>query len=331
MESDLPFQSCDQEVSPDLAGMRLDHVLRRLVPEVSRTRLQELVRDGGVRVDGEVVLSCSLHLEAGARIELRAMPRSSIRTGGPDGENLRVVYEDEDLAVIDKPAGMVCHPSSTVQGGTVSERAVERWGELPTAQGKDRPGIVHRLDANTTGLMVIARSESAAEGLMLQFREREVEKVYLAIVHGEPRFDSDWIEAEIGRSAKRSDRMSAVPKGEGQEAETYYETLLRARGFGVLDCRPKTGRTHQIRVHLSSIDLPIIGDTIYRGRRGLALKFPREAPPISRQALHARSLAFRHPRSGERVLFESGPPEDLRSFLDWLGFEGGEESGSPER
>ena len=302
----------------DLAGQRLDHALRQIVPGVSRTRLQELIRDGGVEVDGEVVHQSSLRLEVGSRITLQALPRSNIRGGGPDTAELRVVYEDDHLAVIDKPPGMVCHPSSTVQGGTVSERAVERWGSLPTIQGEDRPGIVHRLDSGTSGLLLIARSDAAAQGLFEQFRAREVEKVYLAIVHGDPRFDSEWIEGEIGRSGKRSDRMSVVPSGEGKPAQTYYETRRRAHGFGVLDCFPKTGRTHQIRVHLASIDLPIVGDTVYRGRKGLTFKIPKGAPVPLRQALHARALGFRHPVSGEMLRFESEPAADLAKFLAWL-------------
>ena len=208
------------------------------------------------------------------------------------------------------------HPSATVRGGTVSEMATERWGELATAQGDDRPGIVHRLDAETSGVLVLARTEAAGEELVRQFREREVSKRYLAIVHGDPRFDSDWIEREIARSDHGSDRMAVVADGEGREAITYYETLERFGDFALLACEPKTGRTHQIRVHLSSIGHTVVSDRLYRARRKLEL--PRDAPAMPRHALHAQRLGFRHPTTGEELAFEAPLPADMQALLDWL-------------
>ncbi len=322
MTTELPFETRRFSVAAERSGVRLDLALRELIPDVSRTRLQELIRDGGVTVDGKIVERPSWPLEEGSVVEVRALPLSRRRRGGPEGEGLRVVYEDEDLAVIDKSPGMVTHPSSVVRGGTVSELAAERWGALPMPQGEDRPGIVHRLDSGTSGLLIVALREEAAVELVRQFAAREVEKTYLAVVHGEPRFDSDWIEAPIGRAPKHPDRMSVRPEGEGRPAETFYRTLHRAKGFGVLSCHPRTGRTHQIRVHLASIDHPLVGDSVYRGRRGLTLKIPPDIPRPSRQALHASALRFRHPLRGEDLSLESEPPEDLQALLRWSGFEG---------
>jgi 23S rRNA pseudouridine1911/1915/1917 synthase len=306
-------------VPTDLDGWRLDRALTELLDGVSRSRVQELVRDGGVRLAGRPVRRPSEHVAAGQEIELLEVPRSRERTGSPAGARLVVVHEDAHLAVVDKPAGMVAHPSTVVRGGTVSELALERFGPLPSPQGADRPGIVHRLDADTSGLMIVARTQEAADALVRMFRERRVEKRYLALVLGAPRFDTDWIETPIGRAPGRPDRMSVVRDGgAGREARTYYETLERFDGFGLVACRPETGRTHQLRVHLSSIDHPLVGDRVYRGRRGLARSVPAGAPPLTRHALHAAGLALDHPVTGERLRIESELPEDMRAWLTWL-------------
>jgi len=308
-------------VGPVEAGQRLDRALARYWPDVSRTRFLELVRDGGVRVDGQTIRRASLRLEEGMRIELLEVPRSRIRSGAATGEDEpRVVFEDEALVVVDKPAGMVTHPSTVVRGATLSEWAAERYGTLPTLQGEDRPGIVHRLDADTTGLCVLARTDAAAQALLDAFRGRRVEKRYLALVHGVPRFDSDWIEAPIGRLPKRPDRMSVVEPGKegGREAATFYETVERHSGSALVTCAPRTGRTHQIRVHLAWIDHPLIGDRVYRGARGLSLRLPSGTPELGRHALHASELAFAHPVTGERLTLSAPPPDDfeaLRAFL----------------
>ena len=304
-------------VPPESGGERLDRVLAAfLAGELSRARLQEWIRDGGVRIDGVPAERPAQRLEAGQRIELVEVARSRVRAGGPlDGE-LVVVFEDEHLAVVDKPAGQLTHPTTVVQGGTVSERAVERWGDLPVPQGADRPGIVHRLDADTSGLLVLAKSAAAGEKLVVAFRERGVEKRYLALVHGEPRFDADWITTPIGRSSARSDRMSAAAMGEGRAAETFYRVVERFPRFALLECLPKTGRTHQIRVHLSSIEHPLVGDRVYPGRARAPL--PAGAPPLERHLLHATGLRFTHPVTGVEVNVESRPPAEFEAWLTWL-------------
>ena len=307
-------------VPTELAGLRLDLALTRLVGGISRGRVQEWVRDGGVRVEGELAGRTSLAVEEGWTLEVFDVPRSRIRRGGPSGPGakLDIVFEDEHLIVLQKPAGMVVHPSTVVRGGTLSERLTERYGSLPSPQGEDRPGIVHRLDADTSGLIVVGRSEEAAAGLVEAFRGHRVEKRYLAIVFGVPRFDSDWIEAPLGRATGRADRVRVVEPGEGRDARTFYRTLERFERFALVEALPETGRTHQIRVHLASIDHPLVGDRVYRGRRGLSRKLPREAPAPKRHALHAAGLGFEHPVTGEPLAFESAPPADMERFLRWL-------------
>jgi 23S rRNA pseudouridine1911/1915/1917 synthase len=303
-------------VPAELAGERLDRALVALLAgELSRTRVQELILDGGVLLDGRPAERSAELLAAGGTIEVRDVPRSRLRPGGRGEGELVVLFEDEHLAVIDKPAGQLSHPTSVVQGGTVAELARARWGELPAPQGEDRPGIVHRLDADTSGLLLIAKEERAAGELLRAFRERRVEKGYLALAHGAPRFDSDWISSPIGRSRQRPDRMRVLAEG-GRPAETFYRVRERFPGFALLECLPRTGRTHQIRVHLASIEHPLVGDRVYPGR--VRQRIPPGAPPPRRHLLHAHALAFAHPVSGAPLSFESPPPPDLQEWLDWL-------------
>ena len=307
------------KVTAQLAGERLDKTLAGVVKGASRSRIQELIADGGVFLNGVPEPRMSRTLEAGDVIRLVPVVRTRERRGAPEGAGFEVRYEDEHLAVIAKPFGMVAHPSTVVKGGTVSELAQERFGDLPTVQGTDRPGIVHRLDAQTSGLMVIAKTMAAGQGMVELFRARKVEKEYAALVHFEPRFDSDWIERPIGRAEKGGDRMAVCAEGEGRPAETFYETKLRSRGFGFLLVRPRTGRTHQIRVHLSSIDHPILADSLYTGRRGLKLAIPKAAPKPERTQLHARLLRFDHPvLEGQRIEVEEPLPADMAAFFAWM-------------
>ncbi len=325
--ADLPGPPLDLEssgrkplgpVPPELDGARLDRVLARLLPETSRTRAQEWIKDGGVRVDGARVRRPAHPVAAGAEVELEDVARSRVRAGAPEGADFRVVHEDEWLIVVDKPAGMVVHPSTVVRGGTVSELAEERFGPLPAPQGEDRPGVVHRLDSETSGLLVLARTEEVGAELVRQFHDREVEKLYLALVHGDPRFDADWIEAPIGRSERHPERMSVLPEGEGREASTFYEVRERFGVAALVACRPRTGRTHQIRVHLASIEHPVVGDKLYRGKRGAKHTLPEGAPPMRRHALHAFRLGFHHPHRGEPVAFEAPLHEDMEALVRWL-------------
>ncbi len=313
-ETPSPEKTQRYTVPPRAAGERLDRFLAA-VAGLSRSRVQAAVKAGDVRVEGEVVQRTGHPVQAGHTVELA--PAAS-RAGAESLDwEARVLLEDPYLVVLAKPAGVLCHAQGEVVAGTLAGRAEERWGPLPRLQGEDRPGIVHRLDRGTSGLMVLARTAEAMEALQAQFRERAVEKRYLALVHGVPRFQSGWVEDPIGRSPKHPDRFAVLPAGEGREASTYWELRERFDGFALLECRPKTGRTHQLRVHLTHAGHGIVGDRVYR-TRGVPARLPPEAPAPQRQALHAAGLAFRHPVTGEALAFEEPLPADLEALLAWL-------------
>lgn len=326
------------EVPTELGGERLDRALAALVPGESRTRLQALVREGRVRVDGAAVVRANVSVAPGASIELDLSPREAPQVTRSQIE-LAVLFEDEHLVAIDKPPGLVAHPTARGgDGSTIAEIAVRQFGELPSVQGEDRPGIVHRLDRLTSGVMVLGRTQAALENLKAQFKARSVEKTYWALAHGDPRFDSDWIENRIAPMEGAFDRFRALPKTRdipvdegrpggpepepedqrGREATTYYEVLERFRGLVSLACFPKTGRTHQIRVHLCAVGLPIVADRQYRPSGSVRHPLPPEAPVPDRQALHAQRLVLDHPVSGERLTFDSPRPDDMSALLTWL-------------
>jgi 23S rRNA pseudouridine1911/1915/1917 synthase len=304
------------------AGERLDKSLADVLRGVPRARVQALIRAGRVQVDGAVVTRPATSVGAGQSVAVDLAPEPE---PAPDATpesrtlpELSVLFEDRHIAVIAKPAGMLAHKSHRPRGDSVSELALARWGELPHLQGADRPGVVHRLDAGTSGVMVLALERGAMKHLIGQFRARTVKKTYIALVHGEARFDTGWIETPIQRSAARPERMESAPAGSGRPATTYYEVQERLRGFSVLACQPKTGRTHQIRVHLASIDLPIVCDPLYRRGGPHPVPVPAGAPLLARQALHAARLELTHPASGERLAFEAPLAQDMQELLDWL-------------
>lgn len=299
---------------------RLDRVLVAWLRDHSRSRLQRLVKAGRVTVDGEAVLRPSTPVPAGARLEVDLPPEEGPTTAtGEEVRGLVVLHEDEHLAVIDKPAGLVTHPNERYRSGTVADLAAARWGPLPAVQGEDRPGIVHRLDRMTSGLLLLGLSEAGQEGLKRAFQERRVAKTYEALVHGEPRFDSEWIEAPIVREPRRERlRAGREGEGEGRPAATLVECAERFHGFAHVRCHPRTGRTHQIRVHLEHMGHPIVGDRLYGPRGALQVPLSPDAPPLLRQALHAARLALAHPVTGEALAFEAPLPEDVAGLLEWL-------------
>ncbi len=318
------------EVEEAEVGMRLDRLLARRLPEHSRSYLKELCEGGRVRVGGEAVAPKRL-MAVGEQVELELLPRHLLREPGRRFETeLVVLYEDEWICVIDKPAGMAAHPGGSELAGTVSQAAELRYGAgLPRSSGEDRPGIVHRLDKETSGVMVLALNEEALTGLQEQFRERRVTKEYHALVMGDPRFDSDWIDRPLGRDPKRPDKIQVLR--EGRPAETYWERMEVFEGFALLRCLPKTGRTHQIRVHLCSARLPLVGDKVYRMRGMQGKGLPPEAPEPDRHCLHAFALEFDHPKTLEHLRFEAPLPADLERVLVWLRAErpkGGSGGGS---
>lgn len=297
-------------------GWRLDHYLTRLYPNFSRAAMQKAVVDGGVTVNGlPVKASRRLRVNDRLGVVLPELPDESI-----PAENLpiSIVYEDDDLVVINKQAGMIVHPGRGNPTGTLAAALQFHFDELSDTAGQHRPGIVHRLDRDTTGILVVAKDNQTHHKLASQFEHRTVEKVYQAIVKGHPEFDSDWIETHMRTHPKHREKMQVCgPGGDAREASTFYEVAERFAGYALMRLFPKTGRTHQLRVHMRHIGHTIVGDKQYGGaalsKDSLGGSGP--APLIDRQALHAYRLTFDHPSSGERMSFEADPPDDFTQTL----------------
>jgi len=297
-------------VPAELAGQRLDAALAKLEPELSRAQLRRLVERGLVTVGGAVVKPAH-KLRAGDEIA-GELPEAPARELAPEARPLAVLYEDDDVLVIDKPAGLVVHPAPGHAAGTLVNALLYHADRLSAAGGAERPGIVHRLDKDTSGVLVVAKSDAAHAALAAQFKAHSVLREYLALVRGSPRTASGTIEAAIGRHPTDRKRMSTRARA-GRAAVTHWRVERRLRGAALLRVRLETGRTHQVRVHLASIGLPVLGDRVYGGRRAAG-----DAPGPAGQALHAAVLGFRHPRSGAELRFESPLPADLAAAVEAL-------------
>ncbi|MGA2819569.1 MAG: RluA family pseudouridine synthase [Anaerolineales bacterium] len=290
-------------------GIRLDLFLSRALPEQSRSSLQRLVELGHVRCNDEPALRKSLIVQAGDRVEVRVPtpPPSRVQ---PEPIPLEVLFENEDVLVINKPAGLVVHPAAGHLTGTLVAAVLahapqmERWGEV------QRPGIVHRLDKDTSGIILVAKTEDAQTSLQKAFEQRAVHKVYLALVDGVPPTPEGRIQAAVGRDPSHRQRMAIVPTSRGRQAETVYRTLERLGEHTLLEVVPLTGRTHQIRVHLAFLGCPIVGDRVY-GRRTPSL-------PVQRQLLHAAQLELCLPNERQPRLFIAPMPTDFQQALDGL-------------
>jgi 23S rRNA pseudouridine1911/1915/1917 synthase len=285
-------------------GERLDKVIVVEVPEFSRNHLQHLIRSGLVAVDGTPVRSPAQRVRAGQRIAVRLQPTAESRAYRAEPLALVVVHEDNDVLVIDKAAGMVVHPAAGNWSGTVLNALLARD---PSSAALPRAGIVHRLDKDTSGLMVVGRTLAAVTALVRAIAAREVQRRYLAIAHGTPPREHWTIDAPIGRDPKVRTRMAVVASG--KPARTDVARVVAAHGFAALRCTLQSGRTHQIRVHLAHGGMPLVGDRLYGGAPGLGM---------GRQALHAHQLAFVHPGSGEPMVFRSGPPRDFAHAWEHL-------------
>ncbi len=314
MKPDAANAFAEVIVPESLHGLRLDKALRELLPDQSRAYLRDLVKGGFVRVGRRRETKPRYLCQQGDRIQVELAPR--VADDGTMPPEFRVIHVDDAILVIDKPAGLAAHRNEREARGTVADYAQRDFGLLPSLQGDSRPGIVHRLDKDTSGVMVLARTAEAFHLLREQFRARIVQKEYRALVYGTLRFDSEWIEQAIGRDPARPTRMSVMAEG-GRESATLVESVERFRDFSHVLCRPKTGRTHQIRVHLTWLGHAIVGDRVYRPRRGRTL-LPDGAPHTTRHLLHARAITFVHPVSGEEVTFEAPLPDDFERFRAWL-------------
>ena len=297
-------------VPPADAGTRLDRWLAARVPELSRARLQGLIDDGHVRVDGAVP-KASRRLAGGEEIRLE-IPPPPPETLTPEAIALSVLYEDEDVLVIDKPVGMVVHPGAGHATGTLAAAVLAHAPGTAGVGGPRRPGVVHRLDKDTSGLLVIAKTARAYDSLTAQLADRSVTRRYRAIVHGRVKANQGVVDAPIGRHPRDRVRMAVVPRG--KRAVTHYAALERFSHFTYLDVRLETGRTHQIRVHLASLGHPVAGDELYGGRAAR----PPLPVPMPGLALHAAQLAFVHPVTKSRMEFASPLPSRMERLLSHL-------------
>ncbi len=321
----------DWIVEDGMAAERLDRVLARLAGDLSRSRLQALIRDGQVMVDGAAVLDPGRKVVAGARIALAVPPPVAAEPAG-EAMALLIVHEDDDVIVIDKPAGLVVHPAAGHESGTLVNALIAHCGEsLSGIGGVRRPGIVHRLDKDTSGLLVVAKNDLAHQGLAEQFadhgRTGPLERVYLALAWGMPERRRGTVEAALARSLHNREKIAVVSDERGRHAITHYE-VLEALPPGspvasLVQCELETGRTHQIRVHMAHLGHPLLGDAAYgsgfktkanrlSGAQQAALK------DLNRQALHAAVLGFEHPRTGDFLRFESPLPADMAALLESL-------------
>ncbi|HEV2492457.1 MAG TPA: RluA family pseudouridine synthase [Terriglobia bacterium] len=293
------------------AGRRLDVFLARQLPEWSRSQLQRQIRSGQVTIGSRAAYKAGEEVSAGDRITLRAS-RQELRAEA-EALPLEIVYEDDDLAVVNKPSGMAVHAGAGVKSGTLVNALLYHIQKLSGAGGELRPGIVHRLDKMTSGLVIVAKNDFAHRELASQFKEREISKTYVALVHGRVSSERGEITKSVGRDPVHRVRMK--PGGIGaREAVTRYRVLRRFAHFTLVEAQPLTGRTHQIRVHLASIGHPVVGDTLYRAPARIR-SAGREEPTLKRNFLHAAAIQFRHPRTGQSTRFEAPLPAELRDFL----------------
>jgi 23S rRNA pseudouridine1911/1915/1917 synthase len=304
------------------SGQRLDAFLTLHFHDYSRVHLRRVITAGGALIGGNRSKP-AYRIRAGDRITvvLPEVPREAPR---PENIPLAVLYEDEDLVVVNKPPGMVVHPARGHWSGTLASALQFHFGpSLSTTGGPTRPGIIHRLDRDTSGVILVARTDQSHGKLARQFEERTIQKEYFALVAGRPDRDRDIIDRSIGVHPTQRDKMAILQHADARSAQTFYEVVERFEGFAAMRVLPKTGRTHQIRVHLAHVGCPVLCDRAYGGRalltRGEIRRDPSDTTVLlERQALHARRLRFRHPRTGELMEVEAPPPEDMAGVLEEL-------------
>jgi len=305
-------------VAPEDARIRLDQYLVRLVSSESRSQVQQWIRKGFARVNGSQAKTGYL-IRPGDEITVE-LPAESQFSLAPEPIPLELLYEDDDIAVIAKPAGLACHAGAGVRSGTLVNALLARLGPLRAGE-PSRPGIVHRLDKLTSGVMVVAKNNQAHRCLTQQFRERTVLKEYLALVYGCPDQPQSAIDSPLGRDLRDRKKIS-VRARRGRSAVTHYRVEKKVGPFSLLRIRIETGRTHQIRVHLASKGHPVVGDTLYGGRRSRSLAdagLRSAVDSLGRVFLHSCRLEFRHPMSGQRMTFSCPLPTQLMEFLGAVG------------
>jgi 23S rRNA pseudouridine1911/1915/1917 synthase len=303
-------------VAPASAGWRLDRALAAAVPTLSRERLKALIASG--RVAGPLGLVRDPAVKAVAGAYKVTVPEPEPAHNEAQDIPLEIVFEDDHLLIVDKPAGMVVHPAAGNFDGTLVNALLHHCaGRLSGIGGVARPGIVHRIDKDTSGLLVIAKTDRAHEGLAGQFARHSIERRYLAVVSGLPNPVAGSVDAPLARSSANRQKMAIVEDGRGKRAVTHYRMLTPLREAALVECRLETGRTHQVRVHLTSLGHPLIGDPVY-GRTRSAHRELLKSLGFHRQALHAAELGFDHPVTGETLSFKSDVPSDMQELLSAL-------------
>ncbi len=301
------------------SGWRLDRALADTLRALSRERLKALIRGGGlVDAAGLVARDPAAKVKGGEEYRL-AVPQPKPAHNAPQDIPLNVIFEDEHLLVVDKPAGLVVHPAAGNRDGTLVNALLHHCGRsLSGIGGIARPGIVHRIDKDTSGLLVVAKTDAAHEGLARQFAAHSIERRYLAIVTGVPTNAEGSIEAPLARSSANRKKIAIVESGRGKRAVTHWRRLKPLSGAALVECRLETGRTHQVRVHMAAIGHPLVGDPVY-GRSSKAHRELLKNIDFHRQALHAAKLGFVHPASQRRLSFDSTMPPDMQELFTALG------------
>ena len=311
-------QTIDVRLEAAHAGWRLDRALAAAVPTLSRERLKALIRSGALARDAVAVRDPAIKVRGDETFTL-AVPEPEPAHNEPQDIPLRVIFEDEHLLVVDKPAGLVVHPAAGNRDGTLVNALLHHCrGSLSGIGGVARPGIVHRIDKDTSGLLVVAKTNVAHEGLAKQFAAHSIDRRYLAIVNGVPKAKEGTVDAPLARSSTNRKKISIVEGERGKRAVTHWQRLQILSDAALVECRLETGRTHQVRVHMASIGHPLLGDPVY-GRSGRAHAKLLKELQFHRQALHAAELGFTHPVGRHRLSFSSGMPPDMQELFNALG------------
>lgn len=307
-------------LGPDVARERIDKAIVATQHELTRQRIQALIKDGAVQINGVQAKSPSQKVSAGDIIELQ-IPEPEPYELLAENIPLTILYEDEHVIVVDKPAGLVVHPAPGNWGGTLVNALLYHCGDqLRGIGGVQRPGIVHRLDKETSGVMIAAKSDKASQSLTRQFADHTIERTYKAIVWGRPTPLVGIIDKPIGRHPHNRTKMAVVSSSAGKQAKTHYKVIKtyaeKSRSpASLVECKLETGRTHQVRVHMSQMGHALVGDPVYGGRRKLEIP---DLGAFARQALHAASLVFEHPVTFKRLKYESEPPNDMQELISFL-------------
>ena len=311
-------RTIDVRLAAAHSGWRLDRALAAAVPTMSRERLKSLIRSGALEAGGRAVRDPATKVKGDERFRL-AVPDPAPAHNLPQDIPLAIVFEDEHLLVVDKPAGLVVHPAAGNRDGTLVNALLHHCaGKLSGIGGVARPGIVHRIDKDTSGLLVIAKTDVAHEGLARQFAAHSIDRRYLAIVSGVPKTAQGTIDAPLARSAANRKKIAIVEGSRGKRAVTHWKRLKALKDAALVECRLETGRTHQVRVHMASIGHPLVGDPVY-GRSGKTHGKLLKTLGFHRQALHAAELGFVHPVSRRRLSFASPMPPDMQELMAALG------------